>query len=249
MFSFISRDTGERNITEEYINRFENENGFKFPEILANYYKNHNKAELNELSFMIGKYKFSVDFIIPLRYGTVCVEKIREINKEYGDVPETFMPLAEDTDGQNFYWDTVTGKVYYLELQNAENPIPICNSVERFFEILNNTYEAGKVNVMTEWIPLGSIVLLKGGAQKVLIIARALNVKNGGEEYFFDYGGVTYPEGLMGDQIAYFNADKISKVVFKGYSDVDDENMVDNIDRYIETHPNLKWGSPEKWRG
>lgn len=73
-----------------------------------------------------------------------------------------------------------------------------------------------KVIIMTEFLPLGSIVLLKGGMQKILIIARALKVRNGNEEYFFDYGGVTYPEGLVGDQMAYFNADKINEVVFEG---------------------------------
>ena len=76
-----------------------------------------------------------------------------------------------------------------------------------------------KVIIMTEFLPLGSIVLLKGGIQKILIISRALKVRNGNEEYFFDYGGVTYPEGLVGDQMAYFNADKIYllKQLFKYY--------------------------------
>ena len=35
-------------------------------------------------------------------------------------------------------------------------------------------------------LPLGSIVLLEGGAQKLLIIARGLNVINAGRTFFFD---------------------------------------------------------------
>ena len=77
---------------------------------------------------------------------------------------------------------------------------------------------------MIDYLPLGSIVLLKNGVQKVLVISRAINVRNGENDFFFDYGGVAYPEGLIGDQMVYFNADKINKVVFKGYSDIDDEN-------------------------
>lgn len=100
---------------------------------------------------------------------------------------------------------------------------------------------------MTEYLPLGSVVLLKGGMQKIIIISRALKVRNGTDEYFFDYGGVTYPEGLVGDQMAYFNADKISKVVFAGYSDIDNENMVDNINQFITDNPNLKRGNAEIW--
>ena len=43
------------------------------------------------------------------------------------------------------------------------------------------------------YIPLGSIVLLSGGTQKVMIISRGLNVQNGGRVLFFDYAGVPYP--------------------------------------------------------
>lgn len=32
---------------------------------------------------------------------------------------------------------------------------------------------------MTEFLPLGSVILLKGGMQKILIISRALKVRNG----------------------------------------------------------------------
>lgn len=101
---------------------------------------------------------------------------------------------------------------------------------------------------MTEYLPLGSIVLLKDGVQKVLIISRALNVRNGEQEFFFDYGGVPYPEGLVSDKMAYFNHESISRVVFTGYSDDDNLNMVDNINRYLESNPNIVRGNPANWK-
>lgn len=97
-------------------------------------------------------------------------------------------------------------------------------------------------------LPLGSIVLLKGGSQKLLIIGRALNLKKDEKEFYFDYGGVPYPHGLTGDQIAYFNADAINKIVFEGYSDVDNENTVDTINDYLKNHPDLKRGSVESFQ-
>lgn len=101
---------------------------------------------------------------------------------------------------------------------------------------------------MTEYHPLGSIVLLKDGVQKVLIISRALNVRNGEQEFFFDYGGVPYPEGLVSDKMAYFNHESISRVVFTGYSDDDNLNMVDNINRYLENNPDIVRGNPANWK-
>ena len=100
---------------------------------------------------------------------------------------------------------------------------------------------------MVKYLPLGSIVLLKDGLQKLLIISRAINVRNGDQEYFFDYGGVGYPEGLIGDEMAYFNHDKINKVIFEGYSDVEDENIIDSFNTYLKENPNIVKGDPETW--
>ena len=94
-----------------------------------------------------------------------------------------------------------------------------------------------------DYIPLGSIVLLKGGSQKLLVISRALNVRRGDKDYFFDYGGVLYPDGLTGDQMAYFQHENIAKVVFEGYSDVDSENVVDNINRFLSENQVVRGGA------
>ena len=97
------------------------------------------------------------------------------------------------------------------------------------------------------YMPLGSIVLLKGALKKLLIISRAINVRNSEKILFFDYAAVPYPEGLINDQVVYFNNEDISKIVFEGYRDIDDENAVDNINRYLAEHPDLEKGNTEKW--
>lgn len=99
------------------------------------------------------------------------------------------------------------------------------------------------------YYPLGSVVLLKGGIRKLIIVARGVNARNGNnEEFFFDYGGVSYPEGIVGNQIAYFNHESVDTVVFEGYSDAEDKHMVKNINSYLEKHPNILKGSPENWK-
>lgn len=95
----------------------------------------------------------------------------------------------------------------------------------------------------TDYLPLGSVVILKGGVKKLMIISRGLAVKLNGEEQFFDYGGVQYPEGLIGEQIAYFNHNGIVKTVYEGYSDDDDKMMVDAINEFREIR-GLKKGDP-----
>lgn len=99
------------------------------------------------------------------------------------------------------------------------------------------------------YLPLGSVVVLKGGIQKLLIISRGINVKRNGEVLFFDYGGVLYPEGLMGEQMAYFNHDGIEKVIFEGYDDADSKTLAENINRYLLKKPKINRGNPEKLNG
>lgn len=99
-----------------------------------------------------------------------------------------------------------------------------------------------------DFLPLGSIVLLQGGTRKVLIIARGLNVKRDATTYFFDYGGVLYPDGLTGDQMIYFNHDGIVKVYFHGYSDGEDDAILTALDDYIEKNPGLNRADPDTWK-
>jgi len=91
-----------------------------------------------------------------------------------------------------------------------------------------------------EWIPLGSVVVLKGTTQKLLIIGRGLNVGDEGSEYYFDYCGVAYPEGLMSDQVVYFNHTAVYRTLYAGYDDDDNRIMNDRINSYISDHPDLK---------
>ncbi len=93
-----------------------------------------------------------------------------------------------------------------------------------------------------DYLPLGSIVYLKEGTKKLLVIARGLMVRDGDDFVFFDYGGVPYPEGLQDDKMAYFQHSAVSKVVFKGFSDTDDEVTVDKINNFFEKRPDVKRG-------
>lgn len=93
------------------------------------------------------------------------------------------------------------------------------------------------------YLPLGSIVILRGGTQKVVINARGLMTMAVQPPCFFDYGGSLYPQGIIGDQILYFNHKDIQKVVFEGYHDDDDEMMVENINKWFQ-EADIRRGNP-----
>jgi hypothetical protein len=77
------------------------------------------------------------------------------------------------------------------------------------------------------FLPIGSVVLLKGGKKEVMIMSYCImpsgkvyspNGKLEKKGLMFDYGGCLYPEGMIkSDQLFAFNHDQIEKVCFKGY--------------------------------
>lgn len=99
-----------------------------------------------------------------------------------------------------------------------------------------------------DYIPLGSVVYLKGGVKKLLVVARAINAANNGKRFFFDYGGVLYPEGITGDQMAYFNHEDISSVFFRGCDDEENKGMTEAINNFVASHPDLNRGNPQNWK-
>ena len=86
---------------------------------------------------------------------------------------------------------------------------------------------------MKDFLPIGSIVLLKNGKKKVMIYGRLQRRIN--EETTYDYIACLYPEGNIGEDYMYlFNHDDIDTVVYRGYSDAEEEALVAKLNQYIQ---------------
>ena len=95
---------------------------------------------------------------------------------------------------------------------------------------------------ITGRLPIGSVVILNGGIQKLMIISRGMVIQRNGKQYLFEYGGCIYPQGLVSDKLLYFNNEDISEVIFEGYRDEDDARMINNLDKWTE-EKNFEKGS------
>lgn len=98
-------------------------------------------------------------------------------------------------------------------------------------------------NVNIDFLPVGSVVIIKGNIRKMMVIARGVMTKIEGQMLFFDYGAVLYPDGLINDKIIYFNHQDIHSVVFKGFEDDDEKLMKENINDWIKKS-NITKGNP-----
>ena len=83
-----------------------------------------------------------------------------------------------------------------------------------------------------DYLPLGSVVLLKGGNKRLMICGR-IQSRTGSDEVF-DYCGCVYPEGVIAsDQMYFFNNDAIERLFFIGYQDEEElyfRSMISNLD-------------------
>ena len=196
----------------------------------------------------------SVD--LDILYGIGMTEEVFDLDYWMGryadEIPQGAFIIGDDTmkgflmlldvdgDTRLCYWDDKRNLSVSTDESNAY-------LLEMDCESLFDIHTGKAAQQMQNLLPLGSIVLLEGGVQKLMIISRALRVAHGGNTFFFDYGGVPYPDGLTGDQMAYFQRENISRVVFEGFRDDDDLNLVEAIEKYISTTPDLLRGSPEAW--
>ena len=77
------------------------------------------------------------------------------------------------------------------------------------------------------FLPIGTVVLLKGGKKEIMITSYCIfpnnvQIKNGQEikpeKKIFEYGACIYPEGILdSNTICAFNHNQIEKICYMGY--------------------------------
>jgi hypothetical protein len=74
---------------------------------------------------------------------------------------------------------------------------------------------------MAEFLPIGSVVILKGGTKKIMICGRLQRQNDTGQ--LWDYSACFFPEGIINPQELFlFNNESVDKLVFLGLRDGDE---------------------------
>ena len=96
-------------------------------------------------------------------------------------------------------------------------------------------------------LPIGSIVYLKEGTSKLMILNRGPILpaeETGGEEIWYDYSGCFYPQGVDPNNVFYFNEENIDEIVFEGFKDEEEERFQKIFDDWKEkSKANIKKGT------
>lgn len=85
-----------------------------------------------------------------------------------------------------------------------------------------------------KYLPLGTVVLLKGGNKKLMIIGFCAK-SNSVKDKVWDYVGCMYPEGLISSNMTYmFNNENIEKVFYWGLTDEEEKSFKKNLDKAMD---------------
>lgn len=85
---------------------------------------------------------------------------------------------------------------------------------------------------MKQFLPIGSVVMLKGGNKRVMICGRVQTRVE--DNKIFDYTACLYPEGYIDAQSMYlFNNEDIDMVYYIGMQDVEEFRFRDLLDQEL----------------
>lgn len=84
-----------------------------------------------------------------------------------------------------------------------------------------------------ELLPIGTVVSLRNGKKRLLIFGIMQVTQE--EQREFDYIGVPYPEGNMGQEYQYlFQHEDVEIVYFRGFEDIQRQEFIFQLQEYVK---------------
>lgn len=88
---------------------------------------------------------------------------------------------------------------------------------------------------MKEFLPIGSVVLLKGATKRIMICGRLQTKVD--TKVLYDYSACYYPEGIIDPKDLFlFNNEDIDMVYFVGMQDVEEFKFRDYMNQRMEAY-------------
>ena len=87
-----------------------------------------------------------------------------------------------------------------------------------------------------KYLPIGSVVLMKGAKKRVMIIGYAVQTSDTGDK-IWDYTGCLWPEGMVSsDKNLLFDHENIGEIFALGYTDETQKRFMGVLDKATQLH-------------
>ena len=89
--------------------------------------------------------------------------------------------------------------------------------------------------IKEKFLPIGTVVMLKGGSKRVMITGFCA-LEGEKEEEMWDYSGCLYPEGVLAsNETCLFNHEQIEEVFHMGLEDEEEEEFKASLEELLKT--------------
>ena len=89
-----------------------------------------------------------------------------------------------------------------------------------------------------KFLPIVTVVLLKGGKKRAMITGFC-SIAQENQEKIYDYSGCVYPEGyLSSNQVCLFDHNQIEKIFFLGFEDEEERVFKDKLNKIVASIEN-----------
>ena len=121
--------------------------------------------------------------------------------------------------------------VYYDGLKNNEFVEYMKNGLKANASMVVNENDENKIDIPKEkYLPIGSVVLLKGGTHKIMINGYCA-IAEERKDKIFDYRGCPYPEGILESSgVALFDISQIDEICHVGFRNDESLDFLDKLE-------------------
>ena len=124
-------DQNKKTVSQE-LDRLEQKYAVTFPPALRELYLRETAAPFRPFTFFVGGYECGVAKLIPPVADGLSFETIVDGDRADGFLPQSYFPLARDRGGNLYYWDSRTGKVFFVLNDDIEDPFLVFPTVSDF---------------------------------------------------------------------------------------------------------------------
>lgn len=115
---------------KEELDKVEQDNNVKFPKKLREYWLTYGNSPIKQCIFE-GK-----EYLTDLAAICIPTDTVLQLGRENGWLPETFYPVAHDSGGNYYCWNSEDNKIYLMFDDDIDNPFVFCNSIEDLFKLM-----------------------------------------------------------------------------------------------------------------
>jgi hypothetical protein len=137
MYNFVSKTSRMLPVDRQYLHSLEKRFNISLPKIYKDYYLDHNCKEIHESRFTVNGKNYTVAGMLPLQFGYLNAERIKNMFRSSPAVPGSYFPLAISQEGDNYFLDTESGSVWLLRTDYKMQCEPVTRSLEAFFALMS----------------------------------------------------------------------------------------------------------------